>query len=159
MELFSLGEKDEGLDRLRKTVELNPWQLNARLRLGWAYVELNDLEAAEEEFTAAERISPSSTRPRSGLAFVAARKGDRGRALALLDALLRAAEALDEPLDVALVYVGLEDKEHSIEWLAKAARRPGGLNTRAPWGIQAPLYDWLRDDPRFIEIERMVTAH
>jgi hypothetical protein len=32
------------------------------------------------------------------------------------------------------------------------------LHTTAPWGIRAPLYDWLRDDPRFVEIEREITA-
>jgi DNA-binding winged helix-turn-helix (wHTH) protein/tetratricopeptide (TPR) repeat protein len=158
MELFSLGERDAGLDYLRKTVELSPWQFNARLRLGWAYVELDDLDGADREFTAAERISPSSTRSQAGLAFVAARKGDTARARALLDALLPAAEALDDPFDVAIVYVGLKERDKSIEWLAKTAQQTRALHMIAPWGIRAPLYDWLRDDPRFTEIEREVIA-
>jgi DNA-binding winged helix-turn-helix (wHTH) protein/Tfp pilus assembly protein PilF len=158
MELFSLGKRDEGLEYLRKTVELNPWQFNARLRLAWAYVELGDLDMAEHEFAAAERISPDSVRSQAGLAFVAARKGDTARARALLDALLPAAQALDDPLDVAIVYVGLEDRENSIEWLARTAHQTRALHTTAPWGIRAPLYDWLRDDPRFVQIERDVAA-
>ena len=158
MELFSLGNRDEGLDYLRKTVELNPWQFNARIRLGWAHVELADLEAAEREFAVAEQISPKSTRSQSGLAFVAARKGNTARAEALLDALLPAAEAIDDPFDVAIVYVGLKDRENSIEWLARTAQRGAGLHTTAPWGIRAPLYDWLRDDPRFVQIEREIAA-
>jgi tetratricopeptide (TPR) repeat protein len=158
MELFSLGKRDEGLDYLRKTVALDPWQFNSRLRLGWAYVELGDLDAAEREFAAAELISPDSTRSRAGLAFVAARKGDTARALTLLEALLPAAEALDDPLDVAIVYVGLEDRENSLAWLAKAAQQTRALHTLAPWGIRAPLYDWLRDDARFAEIEREIAA-
>jgi DNA-binding winged helix-turn-helix (wHTH) protein/Tfp pilus assembly protein PilF len=158
MELFSLGNKDEGLDYLRKTVEINPWQFNSRIRLGWAQVELGDLDAAEREFAAAEQISPSSTRSQAGLAFVAARKGDTARAEALLDALLPTSDALDDPFDVAIVYVGLNDKERSIEWLGRTAQRTMALHTTAPWGIRAPLYDWLRDDPRFVEIEREITA-
>jgi tetratricopeptide (TPR) repeat protein len=158
MELFSLGNRDEGLDYLRKTVELNPWQFNSRIRLAWAHVELGDLDAAEREFAAAEQISPSSTRSKAGLAFVAARKGDTARAEALLDALLPAAEALDDPFDVAIVYVGLKDRENSIVWLARTAERTAALHMKAPWGIRAPLYDWLRDDPRFMRIERDISA-
>ena len=158
MELFSLGNRDEGLGYLRKTVELNPWQFNARVRLGWAYVELGDLDAANREFAAAQEISPSNTRSRAALAFVAARKGDTARAQALLEALLPAVEALDDPFEVAIVYVGLEDREHSIEWLAKTAQQTRELHITAPWGIRAPLYDWLRDDPRFEQIERQVAA-
>jgi DNA-binding winged helix-turn-helix (wHTH) protein/Tfp pilus assembly protein PilF len=158
MELFSLGNRDEGLDYLRKTVELNPWQFNSRIRLAWAHVELGDLDAAEREFAAAEQISPRSTRSKAGLAFVAARKGDTARAEALLDALLPAAEALDDPFDVAIVYVGLKDRENSIVWLARTAERTAALHMKAPWGIRAPLYDWLRDDPRFMRIERDISA-
>jgi DNA-binding winged helix-turn-helix (wHTH) protein/Tfp pilus assembly protein PilF len=158
MELFSLGRRDEGLDYLRKTVELNPWQFNSRVRLGWAFVELGDLDAADREFAAAELISPNNTRSQAGLAFVAARKGDTARAQALLGALLPAAEALDDPLDVAIVYVGLKDRESSIEWLTKTAQQTRALHATAPWGIRAPLYDWLRGDARFAEIEREIAA-
>ena len=154
MELFSLGQREEGLAYLQKTTELHPWQFNARLRLGWAYVELGDLDAANHEFAAAERISVDSMWPKAGLAFVAARRGDRARASTLLDIILQAADSSGDPLEVAIVYVGLEDRENSIEWLARAAHQPGGLHTTAPWGIKAPLYDWLRDDPRFVQIER-----
>ena len=93
-----------------------------------------------------------------GLAFVAARRGDTARAEALLDALLPEAETLDDPLVVAIVYVGLKDKENSIAWLQKTARESRALQMTAPWGIRAPLYDWLRDDARFAEIERAVAA-
>ena len=158
MELIALGMTEEGLEHLRKTVELDPWQFNARLRLGWAYVALGDLDAADDAFEAAERISPNSAPSQGGLAFIAARKGDTARARALLDDLLPLAASVDAPFFIALVYVGLEDRENSIEWLAKTARQTRTLHQIGLWGIQSPLYDWLRDDPRFAQIEREIAA-
>jgi hypothetical protein len=26
------------------------------------------------------------------------------------------------------------------------------------WGIHSPIYDWLRGDPRFVELEREIAA-
>lgn len=158
MELIGLGKTEEGLGYLRKTVALEPWQFNARLRLGWGYVTLGDLDEAERAFEAAERISPNSVRSQAGLAFVAARKGDTARARAVLDAVLPLAADLEDPFDVAIIYVGLEDRENSIEWLARTARQTRTLHMRSPWGIQMPLYHWLRADPKFAEIEREIAA-
>jgi DNA-binding winged helix-turn-helix (wHTH) protein/Tfp pilus assembly protein PilF len=158
MELIALGMVEEGLERLRRTVELDPLQFNARVRLGWGYVTLGDLEAAAEAFEAAERISPDSVQSMSGLAFVAARTGDPVRARSLLDEILPLAETLDAPLNVAIVYVGLEDREKSLEWLARTARESWSLHMIGPWRPDAPIYDWLRGDARFAQIEREVAA-
>jgi len=156
MELIALGNFEEGLAFLRKTVELDPWQFNAHVRLGWGYVVTDDLDAANSAFETAEQISPDSLRSLAGLAFVAARKGDVAGARTLLDAMLPRAEAIDDPLDIAIVYVALADRERSLEWLGKAARQSRSLRMTGPWGIQTPLYDWLRDDVRFAQIEREV---
>lgn len=158
MELITVGAIEEGTEYLRKTVELDPWQFNAQWRLGWTSVALGDLDAAERAFEAAERISPDSLRSKASLAFIAAQKGDNQRALAALSSLLPTAEALNDPFDIAIVYVGLKDQDNAIEWLAKTARQTRTLHMAAPWGIHAPIYDWLRGDARFIELEREIQA-
>jgi DNA-binding winged helix-turn-helix (wHTH) protein/Tfp pilus assembly protein PilF len=152
LELVALGQIDAGIERLRDTVELDPWQFNAQWRLGWAYVAADDLDAAQHAFESAERISPGSVRSQSSLAFIASRQGDEASARAILSALLPVAEALDDPFDLAIVYVGLKDQDKAIEWLAKAARQTRTLHMQAPWGIHAPMYDWLRGDARFAAI-------
>jgi tetratricopeptide (TPR) repeat protein len=158
MELVGLGKIEDGLEYLRKTVELNPWQFNARVRLGWGYVALGDLDAAYGEFEAAEQISPRSVHSLAGLGFVAARRDDKVRTRDLLDSMLPLAETDGYPFGVAVVYVGLEDRDHALEWLEKTARQTRSLHTTGPFGIRAPLYDWLRDDPRFAALERDVAA-
>ncbi|HEY9183649.1 MAG TPA: tetratricopeptide repeat protein, partial [Gammaproteobacteria bacterium] len=158
MELMAIGDVDEGIEFLRKTVELDPWQFNAQVRLGWGYLALADLDAAELAFQAAERISPDSMQSEAGLAVAAARRGDVARARALLERMLPAASASEDPFGVAMVYVALKDTELSIEWLRRTARTSRTLHMAGQWGIRSSIYDWLRGDPRFAEIEREVSA-
>jgi DNA-binding winged helix-turn-helix (wHTH) protein/Tfp pilus assembly protein PilF len=153
MELVTVGQTEAGLEYLRKTVELDPWQFNAQWRLGWAYVALEDLDAAESAFEAAERVSPNSVRSKASLAYVTGRKGDEEHARAMLSSLRPLAEALDDPFDIAIVYVGLRDRENSLEWIARTARQTRTLHMQGPWGIHAPMFDWLRGDARFVAIE------
>lgn len=155
-ELMGLGRITEGLELLRRTVELDPFQFNARVRLGWGYVTVGDLDAAEREFSAADEISPDSPSALSSLAFVAARKSDESRARRLLDRMRSIARSSENPLDVAIIYVGLREREKSLEWLERAARQTRALHGRPPWGLHSPIYDWLRDDPRFRQLEREI---
>jgi DNA-binding winged helix-turn-helix (wHTH) protein/Tfp pilus assembly protein PilF len=158
MELMAIGETDEGIELLRKTVELDPFQFNAQVRLGWAYLDLAELDAAEVAFEAAERISPDSAKSTGGLAVVAARRGDSARAHTLLETVLSAADVSADSFEVAMIYVALKDADRSIEWLARTARTSRTLHMAGQWGIHSPMYDWLRADPRFAELERQVAA-
>lgn len=156
--LMSAGAAKEGLDLLRKTVELDPFQFNARMRLGWGYLVVDDLDAAEQEFIAADRISPASVQSLSGQSFIAARRGDTHRARELLAQVLPLAKSIDDPLSVAIVYVGLRDREPALDWLSRTARETRALHRASPWSLQAPMYDWLRDDARFRQLEREIAA-
>jgi DNA-binding winged helix-turn-helix (wHTH) protein/Tfp pilus assembly protein PilF len=158
MELMALGKAQQGLEYLRKTVELDPWQFNAQLRLGWCYLTLDELDAAERAFDTAERISPSSLQSTAGLAVIAAHRGDDVAARSLLQSTLSLAEATDNPFEVAMIYVALQEPDPSIEWLRKTARSTRRLHMTGDWGIGSPIYDWLRGDPRFVELEREVAS-
>jgi serine/threonine-protein kinase len=158
MELMALGKAQQGLEYLRKTVELDPWQFNAQLRLGWCYLTLGELDAAERAFDTAERISPNSLQSMAGLAVIASRRGDEAGARSLLRTTLSLAEATDSPFEVAMIYVALQEPNPSIEWLTKAARSTRRLHMAGDWGIGSPIYDWLRGDPRFAELEREVAS-
>lgn len=157
-ELMGLGRTAEGLELLRRTVELDPFQFNARIRLGWGYVTAGDLNAAEREFSVADGISPASPSALSSLAFVAARNGNESRARELLDRMRSIARSSENPLDIAIIYVGLQEREKSLEWLQKTVRQTRVLHGRPPWGLHAPIYDWLRNDPRFRQLEQEVGA-
>lgn len=116
-ELAATGQVDEGMALMRRAVELEPFQFNARLRLGWAYAAFERYEDATEAFTVAEQISPGSPQALSGRSYVAARSGDKAAATAALGELQARARALDDPFLVAIVYVGLQDRNGALDWL------------------------------------------
>lgn len=58
------------------------------------------------------------------------------------------------PFLVAIVYVGLHDKNNALEWLLKTAQSSKELNKTGLYGLDDTIYDWLRDDARFDEIRQ-----
>jgi len=156
-ELAATGKVDEGFVLMRRATELEPWQFNAHLRLGLAYAAFDRHDEAAAALATAEQISPNNAQTLSGRTYVAARSGNREMATAALDELRAQAERLNEPFLMAIVYVGLEDREAALAWLEKSVEntspmlRPGNL-----YGLDRPMYDWLRDDRRFQQIFQSV---
>lgn len=157
-ELVATGHTEEGLGYLEQALEIEPWQFNARLRLGWAQVALQQYDPAQESFEAAERASPGSLQAAAGIAYLAAINGDRVKAEKLLEKITAEASHTNDPFNAAIVYVGLRDREHALDWLSRVADESRTLHKIGPFGIQAPIYDWLREDPRFTALEQRVMA-
>ncbi len=88
----------------------------------------------------------------SFLGHAYAELGRREDALKIISELNeRAKTEYISPYDVAIIYVGLRDKEHALEQLEKA------YDDRAGWIINLnvePVFDPIRSDPRFIELVR-----
>lgn len=78
--------------------------------------------------------------------------GDRPGARALLDQLLRQREhAYVSPYDIALLYVGLGEKDHALDWLEKAYQERSSLLVFA---LREPRLAPLRSEPRFATLAR-----
>jgi len=69
-----------------------------------------------------------------------------------LDNLIRMNERQQvDPLYLANAYVGLDDRDHALEWLGKAE----ALHSVSLTSLKVdPLYDPLRSDPRFAALLR-----
>jgi Flp pilus assembly protein TadD len=94
--------------------------------------------------------APSSTRPDviALHGYTLARAGRRYEAVATLDELRRlASPRTPSPFLMALVYVGLEDRDRAFEWLEKALE---GRSWELPVLKMNPIFDALRSDPRFL---------
>lgn len=156
LELADNGQVEEGMDFMRRAVEIEPWQFNAQLRLGWAYAAIGRYEEATRAFAVAEQVSPGSPHTLAGRGFVAARSGDKARATAVLEELQAQAEAIDAPFLVAIVYVGLQDRDGALEWLERAASSSNILRRGSLYALDKPIYDWLRNDPRLERIRQIV---
>jgi hypothetical protein len=79
--------------------------------------------------------------------------GNRGKALSALDDLaMLSRQRYVSPLDVALVYTGLDERDCAFEWLEKAYQE----RTMRIQELPDPVFDSLRADRRFADLVRRV---
>jgi serine/threonine protein kinase/tetratricopeptide (TPR) repeat protein len=145
---------DEGIEQLRRTVELDPnypvtyWILGLLLRKTGCY----DLAMTEGE--KGVKLSSGSPLMRAALAHTFAAAGRTTEAVQTLDELTElAAHRYVAPYFIAGIHVGLGANERAIEYLEKA------YEEHCHWLIYLhidPSMDGLRDDPRFQNLLRRV---
>ena len=86
----------------------------------------------------------------AALGYTYAVSGNKGEAQKLLDELNElSAQGYIPPFDIALIHLGLGEKDQAFEWLEKA------YEERSRWltGLKVdPIFDSLRSDPRFIDL-------
>src|SRR5262245_837365 len=149
-------EYDRAVEPLLKTIELDPNFVTSYLYLGLAYEQKRMNDAAIAEFSKAVAISSDGRRPvmEAALGHAYAVAGKRAEAQRLLDGLKRAWQGrFLSPYGVALIYVGLGDKEQAFAWLNRAYdERDNWLN----YLKVEPRLDPLRSDARFTDLLRRV---
>lgn len=139
---------DEARDESRNTLELDPNFAPAHTLLGWAAVRKNLLEEAITEFEKAIDLSGDRTANQVGIAYARAIAGQRVEALRILDELKNRSKPTSVPsYQVAVIYVGLGEKERALESLEKAYEEE-----HDKWlGFVKvdPSFDPLNSEPRF----------
>jgi len=145
---------DEAFMEAQKALELDPNNPFARDLLGMAYAAKGNHTAAIAELEKVKQQVPTSmVLGQLGMEYGLAGKKDNAlKALAELNQLAKQQYA--SPFDVALVYVGLSDKDQAFAWLEKAredqAEWIGWINSDA-------RLNSLRSDPRFAELLHRVS--
>ena len=146
---------DEAFQAAQKTLELDPNNPFSRLLLAMAYAAKGNHAAAIAELEKVKPMLPTSQVVGAlGLEYALAGRSDE--ALNTLTELKQMAQQqYVSPFDVALVYVGLGDKDQAFAYLEKAREDQsewmGWLQSFAP-------LDPLRSDPRFAELQRRVAV-
>src|SRR6266550_3924598 len=136
----------EAIAQLRKTIELNPSFAYAHAILGEA-LELNG--QLNDAFTEYEKsyIVGHDYRGVMMMAHVYGLKGERAKALQLFEQ----AKQLSSPdiwaYGCAMVYVGLGDRNETLNWLEQSYRQKEFINLSTL--KEDPLFDSVRGDPRF----------
>jgi TolB-like protein/Flp pilus assembly protein TadD len=151
--LYWARRYDEAISEARKTLDLEPHFPQAHRTVAKALVEQGRYEEAIAEFH--EAIAGR------GIQLL---KAELGHAYAMSGRRREAHETLDElkalaqrryvsPYDMAIVHIGLGEKDLAFEWLEKSYAQ------RERWMVQlkvAPFLDPLRPDPRFADLVRRV---
>jgi TolB-like protein/Tfp pilus assembly protein PilF len=151
-ELLIAHRYDQAMKQGRKTMAMDPFFALTHFVLGEAYVQKKMYDEAVAELQRAIDLSPGSTAFTATLAYAYAISGRRDKAVTILNDLKnRSNDRFSNSAVIALIFVGLDQKEQAMAWLEKAyAER---FN---PQVLMRPGFDPLRADPRFQDLMRRV---
>ncbi len=136
--LYVARQYDQAIEQLRRTLDMDANFPLAHLSLGWAYEQKGMLEEAIAEFQKGSSLSGGEPRMAGALGHAYALSGRKDRAQNVIAELKQLSRRrYVAPFEIAVVYVGLGDKDRTFEWLEKAYR------DHSPW------LNFLKVDPRF----------
>jgi len=129
--LAIVGEHDKALKHINKTIKLDPFFRSAWEAKGWIYFLINDLERSLECFIEYQRLTHSADKGLTGLAIVNAAIGNRNKAEEYLQLMIERKQSSPElsiDLDLAMVYLGLDKIEESLDYMEAAmANKQGSI--------------------------------
>jgi serine/threonine-protein kinase len=145
---------DQAIEQYRKTLELEPGFPSGYLHLGLAYAQKAMYPEAVAACQKARELRGANPLTLAGLGYCYGRWGQRDKAQELLAELKRvSAQKYVSAFDLALIHIGLDQKDQAFEWLDKAREdRDGWL----VWLNADPVFDSLRPDPRFAALLKRV---
>jgi TolB-like protein/Tfp pilus assembly protein PilF len=151
---YLIREYGRAQEELRKTLHLDPHCGMAHLYMGFTSAHAGGYEEAIEAFQRAIDTTERMAWTAESLGYVYGLAGQRERA----EQILHASEALSKQRYVpssalALIYLGLGERDKVLEWLEKAYDERDAL---LPWLKQMPEFDPMRSDARFQDLLRRV---
>ncbi len=149
--LFFVRQYDRAIEQLHKTLELEPNYGPAHEWLGYAYEQKGMQKEAVAEWVTALKLrrqdeyAAKVERAYAASGFDAARRAMAQRDLDETDESAKRGDYV-APSQYAYAYTRLGEKEKALAWIDKA------VDVRDRFAIELktnPIYDSLRDDPRF----------
>jgi len=142
------GRYQEGIMAGQRAVELDSTLWTGHAFLAFTHAFAGDYAAAAPGFLRAVALGQGLDPLVGALAFVLAKGGQTDSARAVLaPAEARAKGRGGSPIAIAMAYIGLGNRDAALRWLTRAAQE------KDPWlyamSINAPIFDSIRDDPRF----------
>jgi serine/threonine protein kinase/Tfp pilus assembly protein PilF len=148
--LYYAGEYDQSIEQCRKTLEIDPASHRAHRHLGQIYIQKRMYEEAVSELRKAIELSPGSTEALADLGYAFGAWGKTGEAKKILLELQDSSQQGHvSPYHLAIVYIGLGEKELALQSLRKAVddRSPGVVHLKV-----SPFFQELQSEPRFQDL-------
>jgi serine/threonine protein kinase len=153
---YSAREYDKAIETCHEGTELEPSAAFLMIT-GWSLVEKGDYKGAVEELQRASELLDMQSTERESYPEVAV---FLGRAYALMGEVDKASDILEgcrqeaengkfSPAALAALFVSLGDIGSGLEWLE---RSPSTFDDWFPMASLSPLFDSVRDDPRFVSL-------
>lgn len=150
--LWHARKNDQAMGELRKTIDMDPSFVEAHLYLGWVYEQMGMFAEAIAELRQALSGSGGGPRFVSALGHAYAISGQRRMAeesLARLNE--QSKQRYVAPIDMAAIYIGLEEKEPALKYLEMAY---ADHSCWMVWLRVDPRFDAIRGDPRYLDLIR-----
>ncbi|MEO6488183.1 MAG: protein kinase [Thermoanaerobaculia bacterium] len=154
--LIALRDFPAALVEANKALEMDPQFRDAHAHLGLAYEGMKRYEDAKEAY---QKVASLPVRPfvlaDASLARMMIRSGESRQAREKLATILADARHSRHWWEIAAVYAELDERDNAIQWLEKGFEEYQGL---AFYHLRTPMFDRLRDDPRFQQLLRRLAA-
>jgi DNA-binding winged helix-turn-helix (wHTH) protein/TolB-like protein/Flp pilus assembly protein TadD len=138
---------DQAIAAYRRALDLDPQFARAHTRLGITYAAQRRYAEAMHEFKQAQSLSGPDAYLDGLIGYTQASSGGTAAAKKILQDLTeRSAHDYVPAFSMALISIGLGDRDQAFEWLAKAYQ---DRSTYMVWIKADPLLDTIRSDPRF----------
>ena len=150
---FFAKDYDNALDRLQKTIDLDPNFWLPHLMISRVYIEKGMHSEAVAEAKKAAELSGNS-QSHAYRAYALARWGKVTEARAVLSDLLKSAtETYVPPYNIAVAYLAVGERERALDYLEKGLTE---RDVRMVFLRVEPQWEQLRTEPRFVDlIKRM----
>jgi len=143
---------DAAIKQCRKTIEMYPDYVIAHRRLGMSYGEKQMFEEAEAEFKKALSLSGDDTETMSAMAYAYGAAGRLNDARLILNQLIDRAQVIYvSPYSLARVHIAVGQIDEAFECLETTFQERHGILTYLK---VEPIFDRLRSDPRFADLQR-----
>ena len=149
--IFYLERQEEkAIKEYSKIITKTPLFPLAHFYLGMSQINLSMYEEAIENFQKALELSGGNLRMKSWLAYSYAIIGKKEEAADIMEELkgLSLSRYID-PSYIALIYIGLGEKNQALEWLEKGYEERSFLLV---WLGVDPVFDNLRSDSKFQDL-------
>ena len=144
---YSAHQYNESVEQALKAIQMEPNLDWTHVILGWDYEQQGKFDEAIPEFQRAANLSGGGEFALAALGHAFAAAGKRKEADEVLAKLKeKGKHGYISPLDVAIIYTGLGDKEKALQWLQKAFEERSTFLIYSKW---EPRLDPLRSDPQF----------
>jgi TolB-like protein/Flp pilus assembly protein TadD len=154
MILYLSRRYDRALELAERVREIHPEHFLPHLRMGLILVQKHAHQRAIAELTAAVALANRSTETLAALAGAFAAAGSSRQAKELLSRLERLqGQQYVLPYNIAKIHAAMRNKTKAFDWLDKAydEGNPDLIELNSE-----PIFDGIRRDPRFLDLERRV---
>jgi serine/threonine-protein kinase len=153
--VFHHARRDaEASASLQSALELDPNFWITHLILGKVYTQQRKYAEAILEFTKAKELSRGNSEAIGSIGYVAALMGDKAKAQAVLEELKTLSyEHYIPPVNIALVYNGLGNRDEALSLLERAYEE---RDVRLTLLKVDPRWDSLRNNPRFVAMLKRI---